>query len=412
MTPDELRALADALEPMARAPRFEDFDVPAFCEWVRACADAKPVAWRVECRWLDRSKGGDWRKYADYGTEQAASSSQQVFANPGDIESRIVPLYAHPSPQAIIDSLSAVPAGWKLVPVEPTQAMNNAGLSAVNQYGKRLVWETYKAMLAAAPQAEPSAALIRAYNSGYMQGHHDTVEAQFIVIHPLDMDTYHADVVAELGLTAAPQAEPCIGNDSACPCQDGDACHYKDAADGTKAWPVPQPEPKRDPLHGLAPTHRCPACGAFWRQCDDASWNLRSASCCGLCDAGRVELVCWLDEPKREPLSDEQIELPDYLRLQIASTAAAHDVLVERRRQVEVEGWTPEHDDAEHLPDELALAAASYICADEGDAPPAIWPWDWRWWKPSTPRRNLVKAGALILAEIERLDRMGGSDAE
>ena len=48
-----------------------------------------------------------------------------------------------------------VPAGWKLVPVEPTQAMNNAGLSAVNQYGKRLVWETYKAMLAAAPQAEP-----------------------------------------------------------------------------------------------------------------------------------------------------------------------------------------------------------------------------------------------------------------
>lgn len=93
-------------------------------------------------------------------------------------------------------------------------------------------------------------------------------------------------------------------------------------------------------------------------------------------------------------------------------TKAALDVLAERRRQIEVEGWTPEHDDAEHLPDELALAAASYICADEGDAPPAIWPWDRAWWKPSTPRRNLVKAGALILAEIERLDRMGGSDAE
>jgi hypothetical protein len=100
---------------------------------------------------------------------------------------------------------------------------------------------------------------------------------------------------------AAPQAGPCIGNDPICPCQDGDACHYKDAADGTKAWPAPQAEPKRDPLHGLAPTHRCPACGAFWRQCDDASWNLRSASCCGLCDAGRVELVRLLDEPKREP---------------------------------------------------------------------------------------------------------------
>ena len=45
MTNDELRALADALEPMARAPRFEDFDVPAFCAWVRACADAKPVGY-------------------------------------------------------------------------------------------------------------------------------------------------------------------------------------------------------------------------------------------------------------------------------------------------------------------------------------------------------------------------------
>jgi hypothetical protein len=60
----------------------------------------------------------------------------------------------------------------------------------------------------AAPQAEPSAALIRAYNSGYMQGHHDTVESCFTDIHQSDMDTYHADVVAELGLTAAPQAEP------------------------------------------------------------------------------------------------------------------------------------------------------------------------------------------------------------
>lgn len=43
MTPDELRALADALEPMAKAPRFEDFDVPAFCRWLRAQADAHPA---------------------------------------------------------------------------------------------------------------------------------------------------------------------------------------------------------------------------------------------------------------------------------------------------------------------------------------------------------------------------------
>jgi hypothetical protein len=37
------------------------------------------------------------------------------------------------------------------------------------------------------------------------------------------------------------QAEPCIGKDPRCPCQDGDACHYKDCV-GTKARPVAQPE--------------------------------------------------------------------------------------------------------------------------------------------------------------------------
>jgi hypothetical protein len=34
----------------------------------------------------------------------------------------------------------------------------------------------------------------------------------------------------------------CIGNDPLCPCQDGDACHYRDAGKGktfTRAWPVP-----------------------------------------------------------------------------------------------------------------------------------------------------------------------------
>lgn len=34
-------------------------------------------------------------------------------------------------------------------------------------------------------------------------------------------------------------ADPCIGDDPLCPCQDGLPCHYKDAADGTKAMPIP-----------------------------------------------------------------------------------------------------------------------------------------------------------------------------
>ncbi|HBO2999697.1 TPA: hypothetical protein L4R60_002247 [Pseudomonas aeruginosa] len=85
------------------------------------------------------------------------------------------------------------------------------------------------------------------------------------------------------------------------------------------------------------------------------------------------------------------------------------DVLAERRRQVEAEGWTPEHDD-EHDNGEMALAAASYAAYAHielsGDLP-FCWPWDRNWWKPTTPRRDLVKACSLALAEIERLDRAG-----
>ncbi|SMO79418.1 hypothetical protein [Paracoccus laeviglucosivorans] len=87
-------------------------------------------------------------------------------------------------------------------------------------------------------------------------------------------------------------------------------------------------------------------------------------------------------------------------------TDAARDVLAERQRQISAEGWTPEHDDA-HWREEMALAAACYAIGNSsviGSAPPK-WPWADAWWKPTTPRRNLVKAGALILAEIERLDR-------
>jgi hypothetical protein len=88
-------------------------------------------------------------------------------------------------------------------------------------------------------------------------------------------------------------------------------------------------------------------------------------------------------------------------------TDAARDVLCERRRQVEQEGWTPEHDE-KHRDHELSCAAGCYamhtLAYPAGDPPPA-WPWGADWWKPTTHRRNLVKAGALILAEIEKIDR-------
>lgn len=82
----------------------------------------------------------------------------------------------------------------------------------------------------------------------------------------------------------------------------------------------------------------------------------------------------------------------------------------ERQRQVSVEGWTPEHDDG-HENGELAQAAACYILSSQDENskmwPPTPWPFDAEWWKPNDDHvRNLVRAGALIAAEIERLQRV------
>lgn len=96
---------------------------------------------------------------------------------------------------------------------------------------------------------------------------------------------------------------------------------------------------------------------------------------------------------------------------------ALRDIAAERQRQIESEGWTPEHDD-KHDNAEMAWAAAAYsiglprlsgsVQFGKRFLPwlERLWPWDLAWWKPTDRRRNLVKAGALILAEIERLDRV------
>ncbi len=80
------------------------------------------------------------------------------------------------------------------------------------------------------------------------------------------------------------------------------------------------------------------------------------------------------------------------------------DVQAERRRQITAEGWTPEHDDL-YCAAELPRAAAAYILNGANDEAPAIWPFSAKWWKPRDARSNYVRASALILAEIERLDR-------
>lgn len=94
------------------------------------------------------------------------------------------------------------------------------------------------------------------------------------------------------------------------------------------------------------------------------------------------------------------------------TTAAARDVLAEHQRQVQQEGATVEHDDRD-TEAELPRAAAAYAlsaCGFSNAVTPDFWPFSTDWWKPTTPRRNLVKAAALLLAEIERLDRAEGGN--
>jgi hypothetical protein len=90
----------------------------------------------------------------------------------------------------------------------------------------------------------------------------------------------------------------------------------------------------------------------------------------------------------------------------------------ERQRQIEKEGWTPEHDD-EYVNDELSSAAACYATRmDKREyknpfdfvPTPKAWPWEELCWKPTPEDRikELAKAGALIAAEIDRLQRERG----
>jgi hypothetical protein len=134
------------------------------------------------------------------------------------------------------------------------------------------------------------------------------------------------------------------------------------------------------------------------------------------------------------------------LRLIVSDRLPASPAIIafadERRRQIEKEGWTPEHDD-DHVDGELSGAAACYapfgttykiperpskyaainmareaasggmdtlreamrIHAEKNPRPPSRWPWEDVAWKPSSRKRNIEKAAALLAAEWERIDR-------
>jgi hypothetical protein len=99
----------------------------------------------------------------------------------------------------------------------------------------------------------------------------------------------------------------------------------------------------------------------------------------------------------------------------IPTTTGMIDVLSERARQraprPSGEGWDDEHD-AQHRHNQLIKAACAYALAEGAEAlAPLVWPWNMSWWKPKTKRRNLVRAAALLIAEVDRLDRAAKIEA-
>lgn len=97
-------------------------------------------------------------------------------------------------------------------------------------------------------------------------------------------------------------------------------------------------------------------------------------------------------------------------------SAAMNLIQAERNRQIQAEQFDPGHDD-DHVNGELFQAANAYLENHLGNATknsagvPANWPFEAEWFKPRSPIQDLTRAGALFLAEKERLLRISADIA-
>lgn len=93
------------------------------------------------------------------------------------------------------------------------------------------------------------------------------------------------------------------------------------------------------------------------------------------------------------------------------SQRIAAEVIEERQRQVNDEGFSTFQDD--HYGYGILSSAGACYALEDGEhmthnrrsAITALWPFQRKWWKPKDRRRNLIRAMALIMAEVECLDR-------
>lgn len=163
---------------------------------------------------------------------------------------------------------------------------------------------------------------------------------------------------------------------------------------------------------GTTPCRACPKCGTTLAQHPDDhrqpvphKWQTQYDQ-----NTGKPYEICRVCMNRREdvePLTDKG-----------RTKAVLASIAFERERQKTSEGWTEEHDDA-HESGELGMAAACYaaserILVNRYPKPGDAWPWPKEWDKRAKHdrRRQLVIAGALIVAEIERILRQDERDAK
>ncbi len=130
-------------------------------------------------------------------------------------------------------------------------------------------------------------------------------------------------------------------------------------------------------------------------------WRKSKGACIEVALACMIGKRCW----------EVEGEVQVSLHASTASGEAIQAVALERQRQIDGEGWSAEHDQ-KHYSGELAQAATCYCDSagmyDNGFSQEKIetihenWPWHRDWWKPKSKDRDLERAGALIIAEMER----------
>jgi len=131
-------------------------------------------------------------------------------------------------------------------------------------------------------------------------------------------------------------------------------------------------------------------------------WRKSKGACIEVALACMIGKVCWEIEGK----------VRVSFHASTTSGEAIQAVALERQRQIDVEGFDAEHDKINAPDGQLANAAACYAgsASDRMDGysedsltrRPTRWPWGDGWWKPKNKKRDLERAGALIIAELER----------